>query len=91
MKMTNEQPSTDATNGNQNVTTHVSSESYPISQPLATILHEVSKIDSSSKATTTSAPPKTTTMSVLRENVEDALRSVIQNCFVAMDEMYFAT
>ena len=63
----------------------VSSERYPTTQPLATILRKVVQVDTSQSTSNNE------NIEVVRESVEDALRNVFRNCFVAMDEMYFST
>ena len=101
--MTNSKAINTVEEENKNGSSHISSESYPISQPLATILRQVYKVNSSSSSSSTLSSSAVVVgeadvkmnneikVSLVRDSVEEALRSIIQNCFVAMDEMYFAT
>ena len=63
---------------------HVSSASYPIAQPLATILKVA--IDGQKQQ-----QPQGNDKQIDVESKEDALQHFIRNSFVAMDDMYFAT
>jgi hypothetical protein len=66
---------------------HVASEKYPISQPLATILRAVVPINNGNDGNDYGSD----NFEVLKESVENALHSLIRNCFVAIDAMYFYT
>jgi hypothetical protein len=65
-------------------------ETYPVAQPLATILNQVYVMDQdhASNETETETGDEET-IQVVRDSVEDALQNLVRNCFVAMDEMYF--
>jgi len=71
----------------------VSSESYPISQPLATILRIAVQLDDDDDCNSSPSSPSTSisNITVIRDSAQDALQNIIRNCFVAMDEMYFYT
>ncbi len=69
---------------------HVASEKYPISQPLATILRAVVPVNHESDENNRNNTGSDN-FEVLKESVEDALHSLIRNCFIAIDGMYFYT
>ncbi len=76
--------------------THVSSACYPIAQPLATILQAATSANANgaSANSTSDSNPTTSSSSTLELDAEsqaDALQHLINNSFVAMDDMYFAT
>jgi hypothetical protein len=64
---------------------HVSQASYPITQPLASILQTV--ITSKVNFTKDVAP----NIHIQKESVESGFEKLIRNCFVAIDDVYFAT
>lgn len=66
---------------------HVSSASYPIAQPLATILKAA--IDGQQQEQHKQLPQQENQIDV--ESKADALQHFVRNSFVAMDDMYFAT
>ncbi len=70
---------------------HVSSASYPIAQPLATILKAA--IPNADKDTNGAAATRKDNIKLVvdRESQEDALQHFIRNCFVAMDNVFFST
>ena len=84
---------------------HVTSASYPIAQPLATILHAAidneshinnneshNNDDNSAKNADADADVDVTVdVTVDVESQRDALQHLIRNCFVAMDDVFFST
>ncbi len=70
----------------------VTSESYPIAQPLATILQKAVQIETNDGVSVINANYKSSkNVELVLEPIEDALQNIIRNCFVAMDEMFFYT
>mmetsp|Transcript_12407 Transcript_12407/g.18792 ORF Transcript_12407/g.18792 Transcript_12407/m.18792 type:complete len:887 (+) Transcript_12407:81-2741(+) len=70
----------------------VASESYPIAQPLVTILRAAVKPEANtSVGAVGSNGSGGKNVEIILETVEDALQNIIRNCFVAMDEMFFYT
>lgn len=61
---------------------HVSSANYPIAQPLATILNSVIEAEKL---------PSSLNLDIEVEPASDALQHFINNCFVAMDNVFFST
>jgi hypothetical protein len=64
---------------------HVSQASYPITQPLASILQAAiaSKVNFTKDVTPN--------IHIQKESVESGFEKLIRNCFVAIDDLYFAT
>ena len=63
-------------------------ETYPVAQPVATILNQVYVMDQDNASNETDAGDEET-IQFVRDSVKDALQNLIRNCFVAMEEMYF--
>ena len=61
-------------------------DTYPVAQPLATILNQIYVMDQDHASNDTETGD---TIQVVRGSVEDALQNLIRNFFVAMDEMNF--
>ena len=70
----------------------VSSAQYPIPQPLSSILRAVLTKGSESTSSSCRVEKKTSLECIkfVKESMEDSLENLIRNCFVAVDDMYFA-
>lgn len=82
----------DETTCGSQVSSKVTSESYPIAQPLVAILQEAVQVRNEANDSVADRNSSSSeSVEVVLETVEDALQNIIRNCFVAMDEMFFYT